>query len=223
MPMCRTARVGSWVDSEPGEGTKGSADMKKHLALSLAILLAGCGQKEALYQGKPASYWTKGLRDPDVKVRREAVTAMGALKVKDAVPDLIAALKDSDEGVRAKAAEALWALGPEAREAVPALTLLLQDASAGVRLNAAGALGDIGPDALPALPALRKALWDRDPYVRAQAATAVGRFGTAALAAVPDLVGALRDGAKAVRVAALYALAEIGPDAKAALPALKTA
>src|SRR3954452_19899044 len=109
----------------------------------LPLLLAGCGSPP-LYKGKPAAYWREALKGDDAKLRREAITAMGALKVKDAVPDLVAALQDRDAEVRAKAAESLWSVGgADTAEAVPALLPLLRDKDAGVRLSAAGALGQI--------------------------------------------------------------------------------
>src|SRR4051812_29233617 len=111
----------------------------------LPLLLAGCGSPP-LYKGKPAAYWREALKGGDAQLRREAITAMGALKVKDAVPELITALKDKEAPVRAKAAEALWSVGgADTAAAVPALLPLLKDRDAAVRLNAAGAVGQVGP------------------------------------------------------------------------------
>jgi HEAT repeat protein len=62
---------------------------------------------------------------------------------KEAIPDLIEALKDKDEDVREQAATALGKTGAEARPAVPALRLALQDDAGGVRKAAAGALTQI--------------------------------------------------------------------------------
>src|SRR5215467_1633932 len=115
--------------------------MRKTLVLLFALTVSGCG-KEALYKGKPARYWRERLHDPQAQVRREAATAMGALKVTDAIPELIAMLKDDDGGVRSRAAEALWGIGgSEAQAAVTPLISLLEDEDAGIRLNAVGALG----------------------------------------------------------------------------------
>src|SRR5260370_15316566 len=113
--------------------------MRQALLLSLAVFLVGCGRKEPLHQGKPASYWIEALQDSDAQVRRKAAGALADLKAPDAVPQLITALKDRDGGVRSRAAEALWSIGPEAGTAVPDLTLALKDQSADVRMNAAGA------------------------------------------------------------------------------------
>jgi HEAT repeat protein len=188
-----------------------------------AVLFTGCGAKEPLHKGKAESYWREAVHDKDKKNQREAITALGALKDKDAIPTLIEALKNNDAETRAKAAEALWSIGPEARSAVPALVPLLKDKQTAVRLNAAGALGQIGAEAKTVIPALRGLLKDGDVYVRVQAATSLGKFGAESVAAVPPLTDALRDRDKVVRTAAAYALAEIGPPAKAAIPALKQA
>ena len=194
------------------------------LALSLAALMVGCGKGAPQYKGKPAAYWLQALKGMDPQNRRDAIAAVGALHIKAAVPDLIAALSDRDDGIRAKAAEALWGLGPDAREAAPALAGLLSDPNPGVRLNAAGALGATGPDAAAAgVAPLRGTLSDPDPYVRAQAADSLGKFGAAAGVASPDLARMLRDREKNVRAAAAYALAALGPAAADALPALNEA
>jgi HEAT repeat protein len=149
--------------------------MRLFILVGLAFL-AGCGPRERLHKGKSASSWKAALNDPKLEVRREAVTAMGALRVRDTVPELITALKDDDEEVRARAAEALWCFGRDSRAAVPALTAALNDPSAKVRLNAAGALGEIGAEARNAVPALQAACGDRDENVRDTATEAVRRI-----------------------------------------------
>ncbi len=152
--------------------------MRQILILVLSLLLLGCGKKEPLHKGKPASYWREALKNEDPKERREAVIAMGGLKVKDAIPELIALLKDQNTELRSCAAQAFWSLGDaDAKEAVPALIILLQDKDTGVRLNATGALGQIASEPGKTIPALRDALInDNDSYVRAQAATGLGFF-----------------------------------------------
>ncbi len=58
--------------------------------------------------------------------------------------------------LRAKAAQALGTIGPDAKAAVPALIEALKDTS--IRNDAVVALGNIGPDAKDAVPALREAI-----------------------------------------------------------------
>src|SRR5262249_9551488 len=108
-----------------------------------ALAALGCG-KEALHKGKSAQEGREALLDQRAGVRRAAVTAMAALNVKEAIPDLIALLQDHDPHIRRCAAEALWGLGgSEAASAIPGLISLLEDEDADVRLNAVGALGQI--------------------------------------------------------------------------------
>jgi len=201
----------------------GSSTMKTALVLGVILLLVGCSKSESMYHGKSESYWRPNVRAPDPKTREEAITALGALKAKDSIPDLIEALKDKNSVIRAKAAGALWGFGPDAMAAGPSLIPLLKDKDTGVRLNAAGALGEIGVDSKDALPPLREALRDRDVYVRAQGASSIGKFVQQSKVTVPILIEALRDPAKEVRVAAAYALAGLGPDARLAAVELKKA
>jgi hypothetical protein len=70
------------------------------------------------------------------------------------VPTLQRALSDRDAGVRARAAQALARIGPEAKDAVPALTSALTDTDANVRRQAARALGQVGAAAESAIPQL---------------------------------------------------------------------
>jgi hypothetical protein len=70
---------------------------------------------------------------------------------KDALPELIALLKDEEALVRGNAAYGLGCIGPDAQAAVPALLGLLKDKNALVRYSAAEAIGKIGMAAVPAL------------------------------------------------------------------------
>ena len=65
----------------------------------------------------------KSLKDPDPALRREAITALGALKVREFAPT---SLQRQGTGTRrraAKAAEALWSLGAQSDEAVAGFCL----------------------------------------------------------------------------------------------------
>src|SRR5215471_9302105 len=131
---------------------EGTLAMKRILLLACAAMLAGCAKKEPVFKGKTADQWHLGISDQDLQVRRDAVNALGALKDASAVPDLITALKDKDDQVRARAAESLWSIGAKAKEAIPALTFALKDKKTDVRLSAAGALGEMAPEAETAIP-----------------------------------------------------------------------
>jgi len=88
--------------------------------------------------------------DDSPEVRWQAAVELEALGNPDAVPGLIAALKQKDELVRAGAAEALK--GIVDRRSIESLVKALRDKNAVVRRAAAEALGDIGDRA--AVPGL---------------------------------------------------------------------
>src|SRR6516162_9321846 len=85
-------------------------------------------------------------KNTNVKVRRNAALALGFIKAnqKEAVPALVAALKDPDGGVRRIAIGVLGMIGLGAKEAVPALIAALKDPDAGVRRSAADTVGELG-------------------------------------------------------------------------------
>jgi len=129
----------------------------------------------------------RGLKSPDVNLRRNVTTALSALgggwwfydrspakiDISAALPALIAALHDPDPQVRGGAASDLGDVGPRAAAAVPKLVALLSEPDEGLRNNACIALKGIGPGAKEALPALRRALSDPSADVRKFAAFAI--------------------------------------------------
>ena len=171
-------------------------------------------------------------------------------KAGEAAPDtlglaaLIAALRDSDAGVRRAAAQSLgniespravdgliavlrdsdvevrraavWALGEiEDRRAVDALLPLLKDADAEVRKSAAWALGNIEDPR--AADGLAGALGDESVEVRRTAAWALGELELTAAPA--GLIEAMRDADPEVRKTAVWSVGQMG-DARA-VPALR--
>jgi HEAT repeat protein len=157
----------------------------------------------------------EALRDPDPDRRGAAADLVGQVGDKlgpgaaDLVDGLVKALRgDGPALVRARAAQALGRLGPEARAAAPALGEALDDADSSVRHSAAFALGRLGRGAEAAVPALVATLRKKeDGLLRARAAAALEAFGPAAAAAVGPLVEALKDPEnKALRARAAAAL-----------------
>ena len=121
---------------------------------------------------------TRGLSDPDVRIRKNVALVLTVLAgkwykpskprldIRLCLPALIAALKDSDSSVRARAAHAIGDIGANAAPAVPALLTLLKNTDEGSRIGACIALRGIGSAAMQALPALRQALADSSEDVR---------------------------------------------------------
>lgn len=132
-------------------------------------------------------------------------------------PDLVPALRDPSDVVRAEVAGVLGLLrAPSA--APPLIRVLTEDASTDVRARAAKALGLIGHPA--ALAPLVAAVGSGQPAaLRPAAATALGELGAAG--AVPVLVGLLGDPAHAVADAAALALFALGPIGRTALEDLE--
>src|SRR6266567_2503823 len=95
---------------------------------------------------------------------------------KEAVPSLIAALKDDDLFVRLNAAASFGHIGPDAAPAIPAFIEALKDRERGVRFNAAYSLSLLGPLARDAIPALKTALDDPDPDVRTKVKEALQKI-----------------------------------------------
>jgi hypothetical protein len=81
--------------------------------------LVGPGQsldrrkEEAVYQGRPASFWIRQLKDKDSSLRQQAMWALSRLgpTQEGVVTALAAMLKDKSEGVRFDAAVNLGRMG----------------------------------------------------------------------------------------------------------------
>jgi HEAT repeat protein len=209
--------------------------------LALGLMLAGCA--------KSVDDWRRDLKDPDPYARQMAAVALGRTGREDAAPDLLAALSDYSETVRAAALDGLRALGPQA---VPALLSRLElgearaDGSTSDARLVASVLVDQGLTSMaPLVRALQDPRYDREaivealsdagpsvvdplselllqpqPSVAAAAATALGSLGERALPAVSRLVLALRRTEPEVIAAAAGALGRIAPDRNDVLPAL---
>jgi HEAT repeat protein len=128
----------------------------------------------------------RALTDADVQVRRNVALYLAVesanyvrpspLNLKPFLAQLVVALRDGDERVKALAAQALEHVGADAVIAIPDLIRLLEDPSEGLRNSSCIALAGIGPAARDALPALRRALSDPSNDVRRFAQRAIERI-----------------------------------------------
>jgi len=187
----------------------------------------GVGADSVVYRGKALSFYRARLKSAPVTERPAIIRAFGGFGPDGApaVPELTAALADSDAEVRQAAAWSFSQIGPKGATATAKLAELLSDPNPRVRSLAAVALGAIGAEAATAVAALTRALNDPVDYVRAPAADALGSIGPAARAAVHPLADRLLTKGEPVFVlrSVSAALGDIGPDAKDALPALQEA
>lgn len=138
------------------------------------------------------------------------------------VPVLVKRLDDKDLNARAKAAEALAQIGPEARRAVPDLVKHLKDDDM-VRKNVAEALAQIGGLTSSDVATVAEGLKDPNRDVRIAISAALVKAGSEAKEAVPALMVALKDDELKVKINAAAALAKVGAGAKEAVPALTAA
>jgi len=191
----------------------------RHLALAVALSLAGC---KAPDPSDPQT-WLKQLQDSDPKVRVKAVQELRKLKARQAAPRIAAQLKDPL--VKEDAALALQDIGGPS-EVQPLLDAVDTTVGAGSdqatrvanRTNAkiAEALGNIGdPKAGPALLRLARA---SDDLVRLSAVQALGLVHDQE--AVPELSHIVDDPAAPPLLIkkAIVSLGQIGDPA--AIPAL---
>lgn len=115
------------------------------------------------------------LANKEHSLHRNAAPALGAVgaAARDAVPDLLASLKTSDNQpyIDYPVVEALGKIGHDAARVVPALQALLNEKEEQLQLHAIRALGRFGTDARTAVPALRPFL-DSDSTELAEAAAA---------------------------------------------------
>lgn len=127
------------------------------------------------------------------------------------VPDLINALKSSNQSVQFNASTALTIIAKNDKDSLPFIITALKDNDRNVRSGATFALGKIGKDAVPALI---NALKDSNFEVRFYAVFALGKIGEDARDAVPALKNSLKDSDKNVRYFAAEALKKIDPSIK---------
>jgi HEAT repeat protein len=80
--------------------------------------------------------------DPDVRVRRQAVIALGKIGSHSALPAILKAASDKDPQLRANAVSVLGTLGD--RSEVPVVIRALNDGSTDVQTSAVEALGNLG-------------------------------------------------------------------------------
>jgi HEAT repeat protein len=188
--------LGLWAGSSSKLASQASANGTRH---------------EAVYEGRPASYWVRQLQDRAPAFRQQAIQALELIGPKEeaVAPALAGMLKDCNAGVRMGAALALRRLGPEASAAVPDLIGSLHDENRHVRFDAVCALGDISPHDETVLAALIAALQDTSSIVRVRVLKTLAEMAPGSPAALAAVREALQDNEPEVCQAAADALDKI--------------
>jgi len=142
------------------------------------------------------------------------VPAMIALQKigKDAVPELLLALKDPDPKMRSLSISILGEM--RAKEAIPNMIAALKDPEPTVRMSAVtifeiGKILPLGKHTQNAVANLIPLLKDPDRNIRIYTATALGNIGSEAQEAIPALTLALKDPDMNVQTYAAKALEKI--------------
>jgi HEAT repeat protein len=175
------------------------------------------------------------VNDKNPVIRRRAIMGLASFEaeVEFAIPALVLALDDPDDGMLPKVVNmrgcailALKRIGPDAEAVGMTLSTLLH--AEDQRIKAPGFIKQtkIDPKNEKLLPFFVQVLKNKDyPQLRASAAYALGLLGRVSAAAVPDLVVALKEKDQtklaAFRKAVIWALGEIGPPAKTAVSVLR--
>jgi HEAT repeat protein len=94
----------------------------------------------------------------------------------NAVPVMIACLRETNQFVPSIAASALGAFLIQPEQCVPALAEAIDSPNFRLQLNALRALGDFGPNAATAIKAISKALDDPERVVREEATNALQKI-----------------------------------------------
>ncbi len=156
------------------------------------------------------------LRDESLLISRAAISALGEIKCKPAIPYLEEILLDQGKSeLQASAAKALGTIG--GGEVVPALIKALENANIRVKRNAALALGELRVEkaVLPLISLLK----NEDECLRAIAASSLGLI--ADKRAVEPLIEALNGRSETVRIVAASSLGYLGD--RKTIPALEKA
>lgn len=159
---------------------------------------------------------------PDDKPQiAEAIGAIGPA-ASEAIPTLLQAMTDTNDGVGESAASTLVGSGYDPGLVVPGIAKALSNTNVVTRILAADSLSQLGTNATSAVPALIAAARDTNREVRIVIMQALGSIHGDAQLAVPALTNALTDTQYVVRARAATALGAYGTDAVPAIPSLIT-
>ncbi len=147
----------------------------------------------------------EALKDPDARVRSNAIEAMEAMGGEEIVDHIYPLLEDENNRVKANAAKTLWKFGGIRMIGVLE-KMLLREKDKWQRASAAFSLGEIG--ALQVVKPLLMAMKDGEDCVRKNVVKALGKTNSREV--MNDLIPALDDPSEEVRDEAIIALGRVG-------------
>ncbi|MCX7411362.1 MAG: hypothetical protein NTZ32_25070 [Planctomycetales bacterium] len=154
------------------------------------------------------------VKESEQNELREAWQSLVAMK-RDAVPELVIAMKDASWPSRAMATTILRDIGPEARNAVDALVAIANSPDSYHRVRALAALAKISPDPYPVPEALVNTLRSRDVEARAFAAEILNELAAQRDMFIPRLSDHLEDEPFDVRHAVVLTVHNLGGELSA--------
>ena len=215
--------------AHPGKFRSNASRHGGVLVLCAVLLLAAGLEAQEPREGQnadPIAAAAAALKDPQVQVRVEAVTALGSMAGDGArtVPLLVSALDDPNEHVRRTATLGLARLAPTTREAIVPLVQALEHGDPLVQDNAVWGLQAAGPVAFPILIDTLAS-----PHTRVRVAAlevlqtifALRGGGGVSPADIQAFVQTLNDRSADVRAAAARSLGTLGAPAQPALARLR--
>jgi HEAT repeat protein/beta-lactamase regulating signal transducer with metallopeptidase domain len=154
------------------------------------------------------------------RVRYTAATALGNIgpDARAAIPDLVVALGDEEEFLRANSAEAIGNIDPADLQAVPALIKAMKDKSGRVRVAAAETLLRIGPVNKEVILAFIEAADDNWKGVIIATETFFTYLGPQHSYVIPDLIEMLKGPNERAQRLAITALGNMSEAAVPAVP-----
>jgi HEAT repeat protein/S1-C subfamily serine protease len=187
------------------------------VAVTQAVLIGAQAINQFVDASQAIDFIEKYCRSQGFKWNRETRTLQVGSNPNDLVA-LVKYLEGPETAERARVAEALGKIGPEAKLAIPTLLNKLRDEQNETTGRImADALAKIGPPAKQDISMLRGAIKDMSPQVRAYAATSIGAIGADAGSLLPLLTEAAKDRQVIVRQNAVSALGKMGGNGKEAI------
>jgi HEAT repeat protein len=194
---------------------------------AIPFLMSRARRQDAMSQRLYRAVWPRlpgvlqrRIRQPDpisYAVHRRIGFILGGIG-QPALPTVLTALQDRNEGARLVAVQAMGRIAPKSDGAVRLVENLVADSNRLTRVYAVLALGRMNPNSVLAVPALIRALRDSDVTVRAHAAVVLGELGPQARDAVPELRNLLNMGDSYTRQPAAVALWRIDRDTNSVPP-----